>query len=207
MFNHSASLEVSTSTLKTLPGKLDIKRRSLSILYVLYCFVGSKLCPPLKAPRNGNVIHESRAIDGKATFRCDQGYILDPDNAKERFCYPGRKWGGEQPVCRSKFIDNRTNRRQTKALIRQRWCACWSDGSAVAQWQSAWLETERPRVRASPASLRCSPWARHINPSLVLVKPRKTRPCLTERLLMGRKGSNQTNKHTKGPTDLSWGTQ
>ena len=34
------------------------------------------------------------------------------------------------------------------------------------------------------------PWARHINPSLVLVQPRKTRPCLTERLLMGRKDSN-----------------
>ena len=28
--------------------------------------------------------------------------------------------------------------------------------------------------------------------SLVLVQPRKTRPCLTERLLMGRKESNQT---------------
>ena len=34
-------------------------------------------------------------------------------------------------------------------------------------------------------------------PSLVLVKPRKTRPCLTERLLMGHKESNQTNKQTK----------
>ena len=30
--------------------------------------------------------------------------------------------------------------------------------------------------------------------SLVLVQPRKTRPCLTERLWMGRKESNQTNK-------------
>ena len=30
--------------------------------------------------------------------------------------------------------------------------------------------------------------------ALVLVQPRKTRPCLTERLLMGRKESNQTNK-------------
>ena len=38
------------------------------------------------------------------------------------------------------------------------------------------------------------PWARHIYPSLVLVQPRKTRPCLTERLLMGRKESNQINK-------------
>ena len=40
----------------------------------------------------------------------------------------------------------------------------------------------------------CGPSARHIYPSLVLVQPRKTRPCLTESLLMGRKESNQTNK-------------
>ena len=56
------------------------------------------------------------------------------------------------------------------------------------------LTRERPRVWASQASLRCCPWARHIYPSLVLVQPRKTHPCLTERLLMGRKESNQTNK-------------
>ena len=68
------------------------------------------------------------------------------------------------------------------------------EGSAVAQWLSACFESERPRVRASPASLCCGPWARHIYPSLVLVQPRKTRPCLTERFLMGRKKSNQTNK-------------
>ena len=41
-------------------------------------------------------------------------------------------------------------------------------------------------------SLHCVPKPRHICPSLVLVQPRKTRPCLTERLLMGRKESNQT---------------
>ena len=35
---------------------------------------------------------------------------------------------------------------------------------------------------------------KNINPSLVLVQPRKTRPFITERLLMGRKESNQTNK-------------
>ena len=73
-----------------------------------------------------------------------------------------------------------------------------SYGSAAAQWKSAWLETAEPRVQASPVSLRCGPWAIHINPSLVLVQPqRKTRPCLTERLLMGRKESNQTNKDRK----------
>ena len=40
------------------------------------------------------------------------------------------------------------------------------------------------------------PGAKHINPSLVLVQPRKTRPYITERLLMGRKDLNQTNKQT-----------
>ena len=36
--------------------------------------------------------------------------------------------------------------------------------------------------------------SKNINPSLVLVQPRKTRPFITVRLLMGRKESNQTNK-------------
>ena len=57
---------------------------------------------------------------------------------------------------------------------------------------------EGPRVRASPASLPCGPGARHIYPSLVLAQHRKTCPCLTERLLMGRKESNQTIKITPG---------
>ena len=65
-----------------------------------------------------------------------------------------------------------------------------------AQWLSGRV-LEGPRVRASPASLRCGPWARHIYPSLVLVQPRKNHPYITERLLMGRKESNQTNKQTK----------
>ena len=34
MFNHSASLAMSTSALKALPGKLIIKRHSPSILYL-----------------------------------------------------------------------------------------------------------------------------------------------------------------------------
>ena len=36
------------------------------------------------------------------------------------------------------------------------------------------------------------PRARHIYPNLVLVQPRKTSPYITERLMMGRKESNQT---------------
>ena len=36
--------------------------------------------------------------------------------------------------------------------------------------------------------------SKNINPSLVLVQPRKTSPFITERLLMGHKESNQTIK-------------
>ena len=46
------------------------------------------------------------------------------------------------------------------------------------------------------------PWVRHIYPSLVLVQPRKTRPYITERLLMGRKESNQTKQKTKTSTHV-----
>ena len=35
----------------------------------------------------------------------------------------------------------------------------------------------------------------NINPSLVLVQPRKTRPFIIVRLLMGHKESNKTNKN------------
>ena len=56
------------------------------------------------------------------------------------------------------------------------------------------IETERPRVWAISSSLRCGPWARHIYPCLVLVQPRKTSPCLTERLLMWSKNQIKQNK-------------
>ena len=56
-----------------------------------------------------------------------------------------------------------------------------------AQWISGRVLDSRPGVSLATVS-------KNINPSLVLVQPRKTRPFITERLLMGRKGSNQTNK-------------
>ena len=62
-----------------------------------------------------------------------------------------------------------------------------------AQWLSGRVLDSRQKVRASPPSLCCGPWARHIYPSLVLVQPRKTHPFITERLLIGCKESNQTN--------------
>ena len=37
--------------------------------------------------------------------------------------------------------------------------------------------------------------SKNINPSLVLIQPRKTRPFITERLLMGRKESSKQTYH------------
>ena len=74
-------------------------------------------------------------------------------------------------------------------------------GSAVAQRYSAWLETEGSRVRASPASLRWGPWARHTYPSLALVQPRKTRPYITEYCWSDVKNQIK-NKQTKDDQEI-----
>ena len=66
-----------------------------------------------------------------------------------------------------------------------------------AQWLSGRALGSRPKGRGfEPHRRHCVvSLSKNINPSLVLVQPRKTRPFITERLLMGRKESNQTNKY------------
>ena len=65
------------------------------------------------------------------------------------------------------------------------------------QWLSGRVLDSRPKGRGfEPHRRHCVvSLSKNINPSLVLVQPRKTRPFITERLLMGRKESNQTNKN------------
>ena len=67
---------------------------------------------------------------------------------------------------------------------------------AGAQWLSGIVLDSRLRGRGfEPHRRHCVvSLSKNINPSLVLVQPRKTRPFITERLFMGRKESNQTNK-------------
>ena len=63
-----------------------------------------------------------------------------------------------------------------------------------AQWLSGRVLDSRPRGgRFKPHRCHCVvSLSKNINPSLELVQPRETRPFITERLLMGRKESNQT---------------
>ena len=65
-----------------------------------------------------------------------------------------------------------------------------------AQWLSGRVLDSRPKGRGfEPHRHHCVvSLSKNINPSLVLVQPRKTCPYIIEKLLMGRKESNQTNK-------------
>ena len=75
--------------------------------------------------------------------------------------------------------------------------------SLGAQWLSGRVLDSRPKGRGfEPHRRHCVvSLNKNINPSLVLVQPRKTRPFITEILLMGRKESNQTNKQSN---HLDW---
>ena len=65
-----------------------------------------------------------------------------------------------------------------------------------AQWLSGRILDSRPKGRGfEPHRRHCVvSLSKNIDPSLVLVQPRKTRPFITERLLMGRIESNQTKQ-------------
>ena len=65
-----------------------------------------------------------------------------------------------------------------------------------AQWLSGRVLDWRPKGRGfEPHRRQCVvSLSKNIYPSLVLVQPRKTHPFITERLLMGRKESNQTKQ-------------
>ena len=68
---------------------------------------------------------------------------------------------------------------------------------SLARWLSdRVLDSRRKGCGFEPHRLHCAvSLSKNITPSLVLVRPWKTRPFITERLLMGRKESNQTNKN------------
>ena len=68
------------------------------------------------------------------------------------------------------------------------------------QWLTGRVLDSRPRGRGFKLHQHhCVVFlSKNINPSLVPVQPRKIRPFITERLLMGHKELNQTNKQNEG---------
>ena len=84
-------------------------------------------------------------------------------------------------------------------MFQTKWILNLEPGSALrfafkqffmgAQWLSGRVLDFSPRGRGlEPHQRHCFvSLSKAVNPSLVLVQPRKTRPFITERLLMGRK--------------------
>ena len=70
-----------------------------------------------------------------------------------------------------------------------------------AKWLSDRVLDSRPKGRGFEPHRRHHVviLSKNINPSFVLVQHRKTRPFMTEGLLMGRKESNQSNKSCSIP--------
>ena len=70
-----------------------------------------------------------------------------------------------------------------------------------AQWLSCRVLDWRPKGHGFEPHWRHGvvSLSKNINPSLVLIQPRRTRPFITERLLKGRKESNKKNLQTITP--------
>ena len=89
-----------------------------------------------------------------------------------------------------KYIGRRESRHQLSIMARS-----YSDNHKKrgVQWLSGRVFDSRPKSRGfEPHRHHCVvSLSKNINPSLVLVQPRQTRPFITERLLMGCKESNQ----------------
>ena len=79
-----------------------------------------------------------------------------------------------------------------------------NDFSQGAQWLSGRVLDSRMRGHGfEPHRCHCVvSLSKNIYPSLVRVQPRKTCPFITERLLMGCKESNQTNKQFQSLQDI-----
>ena len=82
-------------------------------------------------------------------------------------------------------------------LAKRKLSACLVPRLLGAQWLSGRVLDSKPRGIGFESHRRhcVVSLSKNINPSLVLVQPRKTRPFITERLLMGCKESNQTKQN------------
>ena len=112
-----------------------------------------------------------------------------------------RAWSGSKlfdtlTVFKKVDFENVNISRQQKSMKNYPVVNSFFQGHTTGQWERSGsvVECLTRNWRAAGSSLTgitvLCPWATHINPSLILVQPRKTHPYITERLLMGRKESN-----------------
>ena len=105
-------------------------------------------------------------------------------------------------VCFTLILANSADPDKMLHFISRALTVCQSTHLGVSRIQLYRRECSRSVVECltsdrgfEPHRCRCVvSLSKNINPSLVLVQPRKTGPFITDRLLMGHKESNQTNK-------------
>ena len=59
-------------------------------------------CDRLSDPTNGDVSFTSTTVNSKATYSCNNGFILVGQTT--RICQSTGEWSGKAPVCKSKYV-------------------------------------------------------------------------------------------------------
>ena len=73
-----------------------------SDLLVYYIFLNvANDCGPLSVPMNGTLTGNLTTYPNKATFSCDEGFILR--GSAIRMCQPDKRWSGTVTFCEGTF--------------------------------------------------------------------------------------------------------
>ena len=104
----------------------------------------------------------------------------------------------EAPVANDLYIKAKARCGSVKQSSFSGLVCAWLHSISRAQWLSCRVLDSRPRGRGfEPQARHCDvSLNKTYDPSLVLAQSRKACPYTAERLMMGRKESNQTNKYT-----------
>ena len=60
------------------------------------------MCPVLRQPADGEVIIDSRIVNGTAFYVCDRGFMIT--GPVRRRCLPTGEWSGMETVCDRKSM-------------------------------------------------------------------------------------------------------
>ena len=62
-------------------------------------------CGPLDEPKNGFASSNGTVVGDTATYNCNPGFVLEPEEGNMRVCTHSGKWTGSVPECRSMCIN------------------------------------------------------------------------------------------------------
>ena len=63
-----------------------------------------KYCPVLSPPSNGKLVGNSYSLNDGIMAKCDEGYMVQDESSKFRFCQKDRTWSGKDAKCVGKEL-------------------------------------------------------------------------------------------------------